>query len=70
MKPRTSVLLVLILGAAAVTYPSYSLTTAPQIAQDKESGYDRSFFKHWIDENKNGCAAKMTSCAATFLVKK
>jgi hypothetical protein len=48
MKPRTSVLLVLILGAAAVTYPSHALTTAPQIAQDKESGYDRSLFQQTI----------------------
>ena len=48
MKKRTSLVLVLILGAQVLSYPSHSLTTAPQIAQDKESGYDRSLFQKTI----------------------
>ena len=69
MKRRTSLLLVLILGAAVLTYPGHALTTAPQIAQDKESGYDRSFFKHWIDENKNGCDTRAEVLISEAVVK-
>ena len=69
MKKRTSLVLVLILGAAVLTYPSHALTTTPQIAQDKESGYDRSFFKHWIDENKNGCDTRAEVLISEAVVK-
>ena len=47
----------------------FALTTAPQIAQDKESGYDRSLFKHWIDENKNGCNTRAEVLIAEAVVK-
>lgn len=49
--------------------PAYTLTTAPQIAQDKEAGYDRSFFKHWIDENKNGCDTRAEVLISEAVVK-
>jgi hypothetical protein len=48
---------------------SQALTAAPQIAQDKEAGYDRSFFKHWIDENKNGCNTRAEVLIAEAVVK-
>jgi hypothetical protein len=47
-----------ILAIFVFTNPSIALTTAPQIAQDKDSGYDRSFFKHWIDGDKDGDACE------------
>ena len=49
--------------------PANALTTAPQIAQDNESGYDRSLFKHWIDENKNGCDTRAEVLIAEAVVK-
>jgi hypothetical protein len=32
-----------------------NVTKVLTIADDKTSGYSRSLFKHWIDEDKNGC---------------
>ena len=49
--------------------PAKALTTAPQIAPDKESGYDRSLFKHWIDANKNGCDTRAEVLIAEAVVK-
>ena len=49
--------------------PAKALTTAPQIAPDKESGYDRSLFKHWIDANKNGCDTRAEVLIAEAIVK-
>ena len=62
-----AVLLVGLIGLPSI--PSQALTTAPQIAQDKESGYDRSFFKHWIDENKNGCDTRAEVLISEAVVK-
>jgi len=58
-----------IVGFALLPVPSQALTTAPQIAPDKESGYDRSFFKHWIDENKNGCDTRAEVLISEAVVK-
>jgi hypothetical protein len=44
---RKSILSIfLVLAFLMPSSPLSALTTAPQIAQDKESGYNRSFFKH------------------------
>jgi len=59
--------LVCLVGLPAI--PSQALTAAPQIAQDRESGYDRSLFKHWIDENKNGCNTRAEVLIAEAVVK-
>lgn len=69
MTLRTVRLLVLIVISSVSLVPSNALTSAPQIAQDKESGYDRSFFKHWIDANKNGCDTRAEVLIAEAVVK-
>jgi hypothetical protein len=48
---------------------SQALSAAPQIAQDKDTGYDRSLFKHWIDENKNGCDTRAEVLISEAVVK-
>ncbi len=72
VKVKKRYALVLILLSTFVfptSIPAHSLTTAPQIAQDKESGYDRSLFKHWIDANKNGCDTRAEVLIAEAVVK-
>ena len=59
----------LIVISSVFLVPSNALTTAPQIAPDKESGYDRSLFKHWIDANKNGCDTRAEVLVAEAIVK-
>ena len=49
--------------------PAHSLTLAPQIAEDKDSGYDRSLFKHWIDADKNGCNTRAEVLISEAVVK-
>jgi hypothetical protein len=66
---RTVRLVTLIFISSIFLVPSQALTNAPQVAQDKESGYDRSFFKHWIDENKNGCDTRAEVLIAEAVVK-
>ena len=62
-------LLALIFSVTLQTSPSLALTTAPQVAQDKESGYDRSFFKHWIDEDKDKCDTRAEVLISEAVVK-
>jgi len=54
-KPHWLAGLLLIALISLPLIPAHSLTLAPQIAEDKDSGYNRSLFKHWIDADKNGC---------------
>ena len=46
-----------------------AVTAAPPIAQDKLDGYNRSLFKHWIDEDKNGCNTRAEVLIAEAVVK-
>ena len=59
LKTVAAVFLVCLVGLPAL--PSQALTAAPQIAQDKESAYNRSLFKHWIDEDKDKCDTRNIS---------
>jgi hypothetical protein len=50
MRKPTWIVGILLVGLISIpAIPANSLTLAPQVAQDKDSGYDRTFFKHWID---------------------
>jgi hypothetical protein len=61
---------VLLIGLISLpSIPAHSLTLAPQIAPDKESGYDRSLFKHWIDADKNGCDTRVEVLISEAVVK-
>ena len=53
MKLRFLAVVITILVSANPAALALSLT--PQIAEDNDSGYDRSLFKHWIDADRNGC---------------
>ena len=48
---------------------SFAFTPTPHIAEDKNSGYDRSLFKHWIDANKNGCDTRAEVLISEATVK-
>ena len=51
------------MGVASASSPS--LVTAP----DYEGAYSRSAFKHWIDEDKNGCNTRAEVLIAEAVVK-
>jgi len=69
MKYKSRLILLVIFALLAPGNPSFALTTAPQISQDKESGYDRSLFKHWIDADKNGCDTRAEVLISEAVVK-
>jgi hypothetical protein len=69
MRLRSALFLVLTIIFTVVSSPSFSLSTVPQISQDQESGYERSLFKHWIDDDKNGCNTRAEVLISEAVVK-
>lgn len=46
----------LVVGTQGISIsPANAAVIVQNIAEDNNSGYDRSMFKHWIDADKNGC---------------
>jgi hypothetical protein len=66
---RTALSVFLVFAFLAPSSQVSAVTTAPQIAQDKLDGYDRSLFKHWIDANKNGCDTRAEVLIVEAVVK-
>jgi len=66
-KVLASIFIVGLVGLPA--FPSQALTAALQIAQDREAGYDRSLFKHWIDEDKDKCDTRAEVLISEAVVK-
>jgi hypothetical protein len=53
---RLLTVFILSLGLLTSTVPSaFATDAALTVAEDKITGYNRSLFKHWIDEDKDGC---------------
>lgn len=66
---RTVLLIFLVFAFLVPNSQVSAVTTAPQTAQDKLDGYDRSLFKHWIDANKNGCDTRAEVLIAEAVIK-
>jgi hypothetical protein len=49
--------------------PASASTLQLVIAEDKNSGYKRSAFKHWIDVDKNGCNTRAEVLIEEAIVK-
>jgi hypothetical protein len=69
MKNRFRLILLLSFALIAHGNPSYAVTASPYLSEDKDVGYNRSFFKHWIDANKNGCDTRAEVLISEAVVK-
>lgn len=68
MKFRLSVTFLVLTAIVAPVSPSYGLS-APQVAEDRDSGYNRNFFKHWVDADRNGCDTRAEVLISEAVVK-
>ena len=68
MKFRLSVTFLVLIAIVAPASPSYGLS-APQVAEDRDSGYNRNFFKHWVDADRNGCDTRAEVLISEAVVK-
>lgn len=68
-KLKCTVFIMLLTLISGPLNPAYSLSLNPQIAPDRESGYDRTFFKHWIDADRNGCDSRAEVLISEAVVK-
>jgi hypothetical protein len=69
MKSRFRLILLLSFALMAQGNPSYAVTASPYLSEDKDVGYNRSLFKHWIDANKNGCDTRAEVLISEAVVK-
>ena len=53
----------------ALSNPSSASTPELTIAQDQDTGYSRSAFKHWIDADDNGCDTRAEVLIEEAIVK-
>lgn len=68
MKFRRSVTVLVLIAIVAPASPTYGLS-APQVAEDRDSGYNRNFFKHWVDADRNGCDTRAEVLISEAVVK-
>jgi hypothetical protein len=61
--------LISVLLLASSPAPVSASTLQLVIAEDKNSGYKRSAFKHWIDADRNGCNTRAEVLIAEAIVK-
>lgn len=72
MTRRNRIATICLVGLVALLIqgtPSHAVTTSPYLSEDKDIGYNRSFFKHWIDVNKNGCDTRAEVLISEAVVK-
>jgi len=60
---------ILIFAIGIMGFSASALTLEPQISADSDLSYSRTFFKHWIDEDRNGCDTRREVLIAEALVK-
>jgi hypothetical protein len=68
MKNRFRLVLLFCFALLVPVNSSFGLS-APQVAEDRDSGYNRALFKHWIDNDKNGCDTRAEVLISEAVVK-
>lgn len=67
---RLLAVFIMSVGLLTPPVPSAFATDVPlTVAEDKLNGYDRSFFKHWIDADKDGCDTRVEVLLEEAIVK-
>ena len=67
---RTRALALLLVLLASLSQPPASANTLQLVvAEDRNSGYKRSAFKHWIDADKNGCNTRAEVLIEEAIIK-
>jgi hypothetical protein len=69
MKSRSHLVLLVIFALVVQSNQGYAVTASPYLSEDKDVGYNRSFFKHWVDANKNGCDTRAEVLISEAIVK-
>ncbi|WP_209314772.1 hypothetical protein [Streptomyces bohaiensis] len=54
--------------AAEVSLPLHDAVAALPVAEENREGYDRNAFRHWVDEDGDGCHARAEVLKAEAIV--
>lgn len=67
--PNKGLTLLVLILASLFQIPVSASTHQLTVSEEKSTGYKRNLFKHWIDEDKNGCNTRAEVLIEEAIVK-